>query len=66
MACVKNHAHKMLVIFYALNSLFMNKKQTSANVASKASAILRNPKSTPSQKSVAASYLAQTKGKAKR
>lgn len=38
-----------------------NTKQTSPSVASKASAILRNPKSTPAQKSVAASDLSQTK-----
>ena len=37
----------------------MNKKQTSPAVASKASKILSNPKSTPAQKSVAASDLAQ-------
>ena len=43
----------------------MNKKQTSAKIASKASAILRNPKSTPAQKSVAASDLSQAKGKRK-
>jgi hypothetical protein len=38
-----------------------NKKQTSPGVASQASKILSNPKSTPAQKSVAASDLAQTK-----
>jgi hypothetical protein len=38
-----------------------NPKQTSQKVASKASKILRNPKSTPAQKSVAGSDLAQTK-----
>jgi len=38
-----------------------NTKQTSPSVASKASAILSNPKSTPAQKSVAASDLAQTR-----
>jgi len=43
----------------------MNKKQTSVKVATKASAILRNPNSTPSQKSVAASDLAQARGKSK-
>ncbi len=44
----------------------MNKKQTSSKVASKASAILKNPKSTAAQKSVVASDLAQAKGKSKR
>ena len=43
----------------------MNKKQTSPSVASKASEILRDPKSTPKEKSVAASDLAQAKGKGK-
>ncbi|MGN6800918.1 MAG: hypothetical protein ACTHJN_03380 [Ginsengibacter sp.] len=43
----------------------MNKKQTSGKVASEASAILRNPKSTAKEKSVAASDLAQAKGKKK-
>lgn len=43
----------------------MNKKQTSANVATKASAILRDPKSTAADKSVAASDLSQSKGKGK-
>ncbi len=41
----------------------MNKKQTSAKVASKASKILSDPKSSKAQKSVAASDLAQAKGK---
>lgn len=43
----------------------MNKKQTSAKIASKASAILKNPKSTAAQKSVAGSDLSQAKGKSK-
>ena len=43
----------------------MNKKQTSPSVASKASEILKDPKSTPKEKSVAASDLAQAKGKGK-
>ena len=43
----------------------MNKKQTSPSVATKASEILRDPKSTPKEKSVAASDLAQAKGKGK-
>ncbi len=43
----------------------MNKKQTSPSVATKASEILRDPKSTPKEKSVAASDLAQAKGKSK-
>ncbi len=43
-----------------------NTKQTSAKVATKASQILRDPHSTPKEKSVAASDLAQAKGKAKR
>jgi hypothetical protein len=41
----------------------MNKKQPSAKVASKASKILSDPKSSKAQKSVAASDLAQAKGK---
>jgi hypothetical protein len=41
----------------------MNKKQTSAKIATKASAISRNPKSTKNEKSVAASDLAQARGK---
>ncbi|HTD99562.1 MAG TPA: hypothetical protein VK668_09745 [Mucilaginibacter sp.] len=40
-----------------------NSKQTSAKVASQASKILSNPKSTSAQKSVAASDLAQTRKK---
>lgn len=40
-----------------------NKKQTSTKVATQASKILRNPKSTKAEKSVAASDLAQSKGK---
>ncbi len=43
----------------------MNKKQTSTNVATKASAILRNPNSSKAAKSVAASDLSQAKGKGK-
>ena len=39
---------------------------TSPKVASKASKILSNPKSTPAQKSVAASALTQAKNKTKR
>ncbi|WP_287617070.1 hypothetical protein [Ruminococcus sp.] len=39
----------------------MNTRQTSKSVASKASKILSNSKSTKTQKSVAASALAQTK-----
>ncbi len=38
-----------------------NPKQTSPSVATKASAILRNPKSTANEKSVAASDLAQAR-----
>jgi hypothetical protein len=38
-----------------------NPKQTSQSVARKASKILRNPKSTKDQKSVAASGLAQAR-----
>ena len=38
-----------------------NPKQTSPKVASKASDILRDPKSSAKEKSVAASDLAQTK-----
>jgi len=44
----------------------MNKKQTSAKIATKASAILRDPKSTKNEKSVAASDLAQARGKGKK
>jgi hypothetical protein len=40
-----------------------NKKQTSTKVATKASEILRDSKSTKAEKSVAASDLAQAKGK---
>lgn len=40
-------------------------EQTSASVASKASKILSNPKSTPAQRSVAASALTQAPNKAK-
>jgi hypothetical protein len=40
-----------------------NKKQTSAKVASKASRILSNPRSSKNAKSVAASDLAQARGK---
>ena len=42
-----------------------NNERTSKSVASKASKILSNPKSTPSQKSVAASALSQAPDKAK-
>lgn len=38
-------------------------EKTSASVASKASAILRDPKSTAAEKSVAASALTQAKNK---
>ena len=38
-----------------------NKRQTSKKVASKASKQLSSPKTTPAQKSVAASALSQTK-----
>ena len=38
-------------------------ESTSSKVASKASAILRDPKSTPAEKSVAASALTQAKNK---
>ncbi len=41
-------------------------EQTSPSVASKASKILSNPKSTPAQKSVAASALTQTANKGKK
>ncbi len=44
-----------------------NKRQTSKKVAAKASKQLTSPKSTPAQKSVAASALSQTKtGKTKK
>ena len=43
-----------------------NPKQTSPKVASKASEILRNPKSTKAAKSVAASDLSQAGGKKKK
>lgn len=43
-----------------------NKKQTSDKVATKASKILRDPKSTKAPKSVAASDLAQARGKKKK
>ncbi len=42
-----------------------NSKQTSPKVATKASKILRDPKSTKAMKSVAGSDLAQTKTKKK-
>jgi hypothetical protein len=42
-----------------------NKKQTSKKVATKASEILRDPKSTKAEKSVAGSALSQ-KGKGKK
>ncbi len=38
-----------------------NTRQTSAKVASQASKVLRNPKSTKAEKAAAASALAQTK-----
>ena len=38
-----------------------NNERTSASVASRAAAILRNPKSTKAEKSVAASALTQTR-----
>ena len=41
-------------------------EQTSKSVASKASKILSNPKSTPTQRSVAASALTQTANKTKK
>jgi len=40
-----------------------NNEHTSQSVASKASAILRDPKSTAAEKSVAASALTQVKNK---
>ncbi len=40
-----------------------NKKETSSKVASKASEILKDPKSTKEEKSVAGSDLGQAKGK---
>lgn len=43
-----------------------NNKQTSPKVASKASQILRDPKSTKAEKSVAASDLSQAGGKKKK
>lgn len=44
-----------------------NTKQTSKEVARKAAKILRNPKSTPAEKSVAGSDLVQTRpGKSKK
>jgi hypothetical protein len=43
-----------------------NTKQTSPKVASEASKILRNPKATKAEKSVAASDLAQAGGKKKK
>ncbi len=41
-------------------------ENTSASVASKASKMLSSPKSTPAQKSVAASALTQAKNKPKK
>ena len=41
----------------------MNKKQTSAKVASKAAKLLTNPKTPKRVKSVAASDLSQARGK---
>jgi hypothetical protein len=49
-----------------INILIMNKKQTSPKVATKASEILRDPNSTKKEKSVAASDLAQARGKGKK
>ena len=43
-----------------------NKKQTSSRVATKASDILRDPRSSAKEKSVAASDLAQAKGKGRK
>lgn len=43
----------------------VNKKQTSPGVAKKAGKILRNPNSTPDEKAVAGSDLAQTGSKPK-
>ena len=43
-----------------------NTKQTSPKVASQASKILRDPKSTKAENSVAASDLSQTSGKKKK
>jgi hypothetical protein len=43
-----------------------NNEQTSPSVATKASKILSDPKSTPAQKSVAASALTQAANKHKR
>lgn len=43
----------------------MNRKQTSAKVASKASSLLRSKATTAKTKSVAASALSQTKSKKK-
>jgi len=53
----------MIVITFGLkgDDNLANTKQTSKAVATKASEILRNPKSTAAAKSVAASDLAQTK-----
>lgn len=44
----------------------MNKKQTSPKVATVASEILRDPKAPKAAKTVAASDLAQAKGKSKK
>jgi hypothetical protein len=52
------------IYLQSLNNYIMakkNPKQTSPSVATKASAILRNPKSTANEKSVAASDLAQAR-----
>jgi len=43
-----------------------NKKQTSSPEATKASDVLRDKQSTPKEKSVAASDLAQARGKGKK
>jgi len=43
-----------------------NAKQTSPKVAAQAAKILRNPKSTKAEKSVAASDLSQASGKKKK
>ncbi len=42
-----------------------NKKQTSTKVASDASQVLRNPKSSKKEKELAGSVLSQAKGKKK-
>lgn len=47
-------------------TLKKSNEQTSASVASKASKQLSNPKSTPAQRSVAASALTQARNKGKK